>query len=64
MTDFLFTSFLIIVIPVLFVFTANNYVKDDPYMGEIMKVAIVIGPVLVYMNIVMGIYIYKAIKDP
>ena len=33
-------------------------------MGEIMKVAIVIGPVLVYMNIVMGIYIYKAIKDP
>ena len=58
------TSFLIIVIPILFVAIANSYVKDDPEMGELMKVAIVIGPVLVYMNVVIGIYIYKAIKDP
>lgn len=63
-TDFMLTSFLIIVVPILFVAIANGYVKDDPEMSELMKVGIVVGPVLVYMNIVMGIYIYRAIKDP
>ena len=63
-TDFLLTSFLIIVVPILFVAIANSYVKGNPDLTELMKVGIVIGPTIIYMNIVIGIYIYRAIKDP
>lgn len=29
-----------------------------------MKVVIAVGPAVVFINIVMGIYVYKAMKDP
>ena len=39
-------------------------VKDDPNISELNKVIIAIGPALLFINIVIGVYIYKAIKDP
>ena len=50
--------------PVVFVAAANSYVKDHPELSELMKVAVVVGPTVLYMNVVMGIYVYKAIRDP
>ena len=58
------TSFLIVIIPVVFVAVANSYVKERTDISELMKIVLVVGPALVFINIVIGIYIYKAIKDP
>ena len=33
-------------------------------MSNFEKVAYTVGPVVAYMNIAMGVYIYKVVKDP
>ena len=53
-----------IVIPIIYVLIAHSYVKDHPDLGETMKIVIAVGPALVFMNLMIGIYIYKAIHDP
>ena len=58
------TSILIIFVPVVFTAIINQIVKDDPNISELNKVIIAIGPALLWINIVIGVYIYKAIKDP
>lgn len=63
-TDFLITSFLVVVIPVLFVWFANEYMKDRTDMSEVMKIVWVVGPALIWMNAIIAYYIYQAIKDP
>lgn len=62
--EFVMTSFLIIVLPVISVLILNQWVKDRTDISELMKVVIAVGPAVVFINIVMGIYTYKAIKDP
>ena len=63
-TDFIITSLLVVILPVVFVAVANSYVKDRTDIGELMKIVIVAGPAVVFINVVIGFYIYKAIKDP
>lgn len=46
------------------VFILNDWVKDDPNMSELKKVLIAVGPAVLFINIVMITYAYKAIKDP
>jgi hypothetical protein len=40
------------------------YFKDAEGMSELEKVAYTVVPTVIYMNIVIGIYIYKVLKDP
>ena len=55
---------MIVILPVIFVAVANSYVKDRTDLGETMKIVYVVAPAVIFMNIVMGVYIYKAVKDP
>lgn len=63
-TDFLLYSLLIVVIPVILVYTTFNYVKDNPQYSEMDKVVISVGPSLFLINVIIGVYVYKVIKDP
>ena len=51
-------------IPVFSVLILNRWVQDRTDISELMKVVIAVGPSVVFINIVMAIYTYKAIKDP
>ncbi len=64
MVDFLLYSCLIILVPIILVFSTYNYVRDNPNYSELNKIVISIGPSLLLINVVIGIYIYKVIKDP
>lgn len=55
---------LIVFVPVIFTIVLNQIVKDDPNISSLNKVLIPIGPSLLWINIFMGIYVYRAIKDP
>jgi hypothetical protein len=57
-------SFLIIVLPISFVYFMYNYVKDDPNYSELDKIVVSVGPTLFFINIVIGVYIYRVVKDP
>ena len=63
-TDFMLYSFLIIVLPISFVYFMYNHVKDDPNYSELDKIVVSVGPTLFFINIVIGVYIYRVIKDP
>jgi hypothetical protein len=62
--DFLLATFLIVVVPLLVVGLSNFYFKDADHLSELEKVAYPVIPVVIYMNIVIGVYVYKVIKDP
>lgn len=62
--EFLITSLLIILVPVVSVAVTNAWVKEDPNISELNKVIIAIAPSVVFINVVMGVYVYRAIKDP
>ena len=64
LTNFLLTSLIIIVIPLSVVFGTRSYLEDKTEYSELEKTAYTVVPSVVFINIVMGIYIYKAIKDP
>jgi len=53
-----------VVIPIIVVWISNLYFKDAEGLSNLERVAYTVGPVVVYMNIAMGVYIYKVIKDP
>ena len=46
------------------VFGSNEYFKDASDMSELEKVAYSVVPMIIYMNIVIGIYIYRVLNDP
>lgn len=62
--DFLLYSLLIIVVPVVCVWVTYDYVKDNTRYTELDKVMVSVGPSLLFINIVIGIYIYKVVQDP
>ena len=62
--DFLLATFLIVVIPLLVVGISSLYLKDADNFSNLEKVAYPVVPVVIYMNIVIGVYIYKVLKDP
>jgi hypothetical protein len=62
--DFLLATFLIVVVPLVVVGLGNLYFKDADHLSGLEKVAYPVVPVIIYMNIVIGIYIYRVIKDP
>lgn len=62
--DFLLATFLIVVVPLVVVGLSNMYFKDATGLSELEKVAYPVVPIVIYMNIVIGIYVYKVIKDP
>jgi len=64
LVDFVLYSLLIIIIPVLCVSITYKYVKDNNRLSELDKVMIAVGPSLLFINILIGIYIYKVVKDP
>lgn len=42
----------------------RSYLENQTGYSELEKTAYTVIPAVVFINIVMGIYIYKAIKDP
>lgn len=62
--DFLLASFLVIVLPLAMVLSTRAYLQDDTTMSETMKTVYTVVPAVIFINIVMGIYVYKVIKDP
>jgi hypothetical protein len=62
--DFLLATFLIVVVPLLLVGGGNLYLKDAVGLSELEKVAYSVVPTIIFMNIVIGVYIYKVVKDP
>lgn len=62
--EFLLCSLLIILVPIILVFSTFNHVRDNPTYSELEKILVSVGPSLLIINIVIGVYIYKAIKDP
>ena len=57
-------TFLIAVVPLVVVFGSNEYFKDASDMSELEKVAYSVVPMIIYMNTVIGIYIYRVLNDP
>ena len=64
LTDFCLATFLIAVVPLVVVFGSNEYFKDASDMSELEKVAYSVVPMIIYMNTVIGIYIYRVLNDP
>lgn len=62
--DFLLATFMIVVVPLAVVGISNLYFKDADNLSALEKVAYPVVPVIIYMNIVIGVYVYKVIKDP
>ena len=57
-------SLLIVLVPIVIVYSTFNYVKDDPSYSELNKIIVSVGPSLFLINIFIAVYIYKVIKDP
>jgi hypothetical protein len=51
-------------VPLAVVYGSNYYFKDARDMSELEKVAYSVVPMIIYMNIVIGIYIYRVLNDP
>ena len=64
LTDFCLATFLIAVVPLVVVVGSNEYFKDASDMSELEKVAYSVVPMIIYMNTVIGIYIYRVLNDP
>jgi len=62
--DFITATLLIVVVPLILVGAGNYYFKNAVGMSELEKVAYTVVPGVIFMNIVIGIYIYRVIKDP
>ena len=61
--EFLIASLLIIVVPVIMVLKLGPYVENMP-VSDTMKTVYKVIPAVLLINVVMGVYIYRAIKDP
>lgn len=61
--EFLIASLLIIVVPVIMVIKLGPYVENMP-VSDTMKTVYKVIPAVLLINVVMGVYIYRAIKDP
>ncbi len=57
-------TFLIVMVPIIIVYSTYSYVKDDPTYSELAKIVVSVGPSLLLINTFIGVYIYKVIKDP
>ena len=55
---------MVVVVPLLMVLGTHFYLKEAPGYTEMERTVYTVVPSLVWMNIVIGIYIYKVIKDP
>jgi hypothetical protein len=64
LTDFLTASFLLLAVPLMLVVGTRYYLEGRTDLTETMKTAYTVGPSVVFMNIVMGYYIYRVVKDP
>jgi hypothetical protein len=60
----LLATFFVVVVPLVSVVVINRQLKDAPGYSELEKVAYTVIPAIVTINIVIGVYIYRAIKDP
>lgn len=63
MIEFILFSLLVTVVPVLLVFWIKDKV-DAMNISETMKTMLKVLPAILVINIAIGIYIIKAIKDP
>ena len=61
--EFIITSLLIIVVPVVMVMKLGPYVDNMPLSGT-MKTVYKVVPAILFINLVMAVYIYRAIRDP
>lgn len=53
-----------VVVPICTVVLTHRHLKHRTDYSELEKVAYTVIPALVLINIVIGVYIYRAIKDP
>ncbi len=57
-------NFLIVVVPIVMVVAARIYLQDNQNISETNKTILMAAPAVIFMNIVMGIYVYNSTKDP
>ena len=61
--EFLFTSLLIIIVPVVMVMKLGPYVDSMP-VSDTTKSFYKALPAVFFINLVIGVYIYRVIMDP
>ncbi len=64
LTDFVLVSLMIVLVPVILVVSSNYYISNNQNVSELFKVIFSVVPSVLFINIVIGVYIYKAFKDP
>ena len=62
--DFLLASFLIVVAPLALVLASQSYLEDYEGLSEVEKTAYSVVPSVVFINVVIGVYIYRVVTDP
>lgn len=55
---------MVVGLPLVLVFSARHYLSERTDLSELEKTAYTVVPSLVLINIVIGVYIYRVIKDP
>ena len=63
MVEFILFSLLVTVVPVVLVFVLNDKVEKLE-LSETAKTMLKVLPAILVINIAIGVYIIKAIKDP
>ena len=63
-TDFLLATLLILGVPLVGVFLGQWYFSEAEGLSELEKVAYSVIPGVLFMNVVIGVYIYRVVKDP
>lgn len=55
---------MVVVVPLVLVVGTHLHLKGNPNYTEMERTVYTVVPSLVWMNLIIGIYIYKVIKDP
>ena len=55
---------MVVVAPIAIVFGIQSYLEGVTGMSDLEKTAYVVVPAVVWINITMGFYVYRVIKDP
>ena len=61
--EFIITSLLIIVVPVIMVMKLGPYIDSMP-LSSTMNTVYKVVPAVLFINFVMALYIYRTIRDP
>jgi len=55
---------MVVIAPIAIVFGMQYYLEGVTGMSDLEKTAYMVVPAVVWMNVTMGFYVYRVIKDP